>query len=126
MKLSDDLEYFRSQLSGVRRVFLLAGIPFSGKGEWLRESCLPPANIYVNGPFDTSSQRREFVRCARDEGLAVECVWMNPPLEECVRRSRKANGPSIQDLRDMYHRLNTDPPSLEEGFSLIQEIRQSR
>ena len=120
----NDLQHFRSKLSGSRQVFLMAGIPFSGKSEWLEDSFLPPNNLYVNSCFDDPHERIAYIDCAKEEGLAVGCVWLNPPLEECVRRSEGANGPERSVLVDMHRRLNTTPPSLDEGFSLIQEIRR--
>ena len=122
--MDDDLSLFRSQINGKRRVFLMAGIPFSGKTKWLEDSFLNPTNVYVESCFADPEERRTYIDCAKELGLAVECVWLNTPLEECLRRSLLADGPPPSVLANLYRRLNSDPPSLEEGFSLIREIRR--
>lgn len=77
---------------------------------------------YVDAVNLTRRDRRPFFALARNFGCAVDALWFETPLEECLRRNRlRERRVPEEAIRRMARRF--EPPEREEGFRRITRIR---
>jgi predicted kinase len=77
---------------------------------------------YVDAVNLTRRDRRPFFALARNFGCAVDALWFDTPLQECLRRNRlRERRVPEQAIHRMARRF--EPPTREEGFRRITRIR---
>lgn len=73
-------------------------------------------DVCVEGVFPLAHQRKMLIRAAGD--MYKKCIWLNTPLDECVRREdRNRNTCIIYNSYDLFQ-----APSYEEGWNEIEII----
>lgn len=122
----DTLDRVQSLLPGWRfdTLVLLCGVPGSGKSTWLKEHQVA-SSLYVDATFTSQISRAPFIPIAASFGKPVDVVWMDTPLEECVRRNALRSEDRRIPMEKMIHfhqALSSDPPSVVEGFRSIQIV----
>lgn len=76
---------------------------------------------YVDAVNLTRRDRRPFFALARNFGCAVDALWFDIPLEECLRRNRLRERRVPEDaILRMARRFQ--PPTTREGFRRITRI----
>lgn len=80
---------------------------------------------YVDATNLTRRDRSHFFRIAEDFGCAVDAIYFDVPLEECLERNRRRRRRVPEGaVRRMASKL--EPPSDEEGFRHISVVRPRR
>lgn len=80
---------------------------------------------YVDATHLTRWERSAYLHFTGLYDCQVEALWFDEPLEVCLQRNAKrARVVPEAAIRRMHERL--EPPTLEEGFSRIQVIRDGR
>jgi len=73
---------------------------------------------YIDATNLTRSERRQYLRIAREYGCRAEAIFFDVPLEVCRKRNRSRARQVPQDaLARLVARLR--PPTLAEGFHRI-------
>eukprot|EP00755_Sulcionema_specki_P018257 Sspe_Gene.66442::Locus_39253_Transcript_1_1_Confidence_1.000_Length_3004::g.66442::m.66442 len=86
-------------------------------------------NVLIDRINSDEGQRREFVQVAKAAGVMCICIYLNPPVEDCVQRLRlRGDGhprfrwsPNNAAIIRQTHR-HFSPPSLSEGFAYVWEV----
>ncbi len=77
---------------------------------------------YVDATNLSRGDRRHFFRLAEKFGCAVDAIYFDVPLEECLRRNRRrARSVPEEAVRRMAGKL--EPPTDQEGFRRITVVR---
>ena len=80
---------------------------------------------YVDATNLARKHRRPFIKIAEHTGCVCEAVFFDVPLEECLRRNEgRARKVPADAIRAMAERLQ--PPSVTEGFTTVEILRDSR
>ena len=80
------------------------------------------AVTYVDATHLTPSERRPYVKIARQHGCDVEAVFFDVPLEICIARNRgRERVVPVEAMRKMAAKLV--PPKEAEGFSRVRVVR---
>lgn len=95
-------------------------LAFSRTTEALRKN-----GAVFDATFTVPKDRKKLIRIAKLNGIKeIEAYWFNAPLLLCMERNNQRVRVVPEDvLRKMHDRLALRPPSLEEGFTQIVEIR---
>lgn len=77
-------------------------------------------DVCVEGVFGLKKHRLEVIRQCRQQTPKV-CIWIDTPLDECVRREYNYRKRPLS----IVHRCNDvfEPPTLEEGWDEIRIIK---
>ena len=76
--------------------------------------------IYFDGYFITTKTRAPIIEEAKKVGYKVICLWFDQDIEIC--KNRKPDLKEKIDIVDSY--IKKEPPSLEEGFDSIWQIKK--
>lgn len=119
-------EYSEALASGsYKKVVLMMGAPGSGKSTWYSKN-KQQGVLYFDAVFKNPKSREAFVRQARRLNLPVEVVWLDTPLEECLRRNslrtpdRKVEEGIVKGMWETIQKFPPDPR--REGFTLIRVV----
>lgn len=111
-----------------RKLVLMIGLPASGKTTWL-ETNRENDVLYVDATFIDPTWRSPFIQKAQERGIPVEAIVLDTPLDIILQRNRErpvGRSPEESSLLDWYKKLNTDPPTLNEGFSKVSLIQYNK
>jgi predicted kinase len=75
--------------------------------------------IYFDGYFITKESRKLIIDEAKKIGYKVVCLWFNVSLKKCEDRNKDLK----QKIKIVDEYIQKEPPSLEEGFDSIWEIK---
>lgn len=78
-------------------------------------------DIIVDATNLTAGQRAVWVRMAKEYGMDIDCVWLNVPFEECLRRNNERQRVVPVEVMEQM-KATFQPPTFEEGFSRCTEI----
>lgn len=83
--------------------------------------------IVLDGTNNNVYTRKLLISELRESGVdKIACVWMNTPLEECIRRFKlRGSGYDTRMLTEdiiRKHAAQFSPPTPREGFSLVIRI----
>jgi predicted kinase len=79
------------------------------------------AETWIDATSLTRRERRAWIRLAELLDCDIEAVFLDVPLEECLRRNRQRERVVPEDaMARMAARL--EPPRTEEGFSRVRVI----
>jgi predicted kinase len=79
------------------------------------------AETWIDATSLTRRERRAWIRLAELLDCDIEAVFLDVPLEECLRRNRQRERVVPEDaMARMAARL--EPPRAEEGFSRVRVI----
>ena len=138
-------------------IIILVGYPGSGKSTWSRKleelsphfvrmnqdelgsrnSCIQASiraldeyrqNVIVDRCNVSKSQRRYFLDLAKSKELAIDCVWFDIELQECLGRIRQRQDHPNLDASNAERvlammRSEAQPPTLSEGFRSLHVVR---
>jgi predicted kinase len=80
---------------------------------------------YVDATNLSPHERQGWIKLAHDYGYEVHAVYFDVPLEVCLERNRKRQRVVAEDvMRRMSAKLQ--PPTFEEGFTKITNVRVKR
>ena len=115
---------FYQGLLAHRRGCILVGPPGSGKSTWLA-ACASPNVVYFDATGTKLLERRILLILASVTDSEISAVVFRTPLTICLQR----NAERSEDRRipenvifQMYLNIMNTPPTLEEGFSKIDDI----
>lgn len=75
-------------------------------------------NVVVDSVFTRLSQRKVILDATKDIDCKRILIYMNTPLEECVRRNAQRPNPLPEFMvRNIYNSI--EPPTLDEGWDEI-------
>ncbi len=77
-------------------------------------------NVIIDALFDRKKYRNELLISIKDIKCKKTLIFMNTPLEECIRRNEQREGDSklpIFIIEDIYNSF--EPPTLDEGWDEI-------
>ena len=123
----DTLDRVKSLLPGWRfdTLVLLSGVPAAGKSTWLKEHQVS-STLYVDATFTSRISRAPFLSLAASFGKPVDVVWVDTPIEECIRRNSLRpldRQVPAERMAQFHHALYLDPPTVAEGFRAVHVIR---
>lgn len=106
-----------------KKAVLLAGLPGSGKSTWLEQN-QEEGVLYFDACFKRALNRRPLLNSARREGVPVQVVWLDTPLDICTSRNAlRSPERRVPDsaMADMASWFSKEPPNPKlEGFDLIR------
>lgn len=98
------------------------GLVFKLMRDFLRYRLQLGAEVtYIDATNLTRKHRRPFVKMAQYAEASVEAVFFDTPLEECLRRNAARERVVPPEAITMFA-ARLQPPSHEEGFSLVQRV----
>lgn len=135
----------KSLESKTKEVVIMVGYPASGKstiakslkgyhvvsGDELKTApkMIKDAQAHLDQSivFDSTSGTKEkralFVEFAKKHGLPVRVFWVQTSIEESMERNKQRGlegGPKIPNVVFYTYRKNFEPPSEDEGFSVVK------
>jgi predicted kinase len=79
---------------------------------------LAGCNVVIDSTNIKASYRKPWIDIGKRLGVPVTCVFINPALEECLKRNSQRDRRVPDDvIKKMYSQL--EPPNIEEGFNKI-------
>ncbi len=85
-------------------------------------------DVVLDATHTSSRRRQRMIRLGRKLGYdRITGIWLQTSLQESIARNRQRDR-HVPDfvLRAMQRRLESEPPSLEEGFDKIKKVRARR
>lgn len=105
-----------------RGLTLLVGVPGAGKSTWLTCSAQHD-QVYVDATFLSPASRRPFLDLAANSAKPIRAVFLDTPLEECLRRNaERPQGRRVPESTMFRYFRNLVPPDLEEGFAEVTRL----
>jgi len=108
----------------IKDIYLMCGLPGSGKSTWARENDKPDALIYDATNLDRW-RRLSFASAARSFHIPIHCAYMDINTLTCCKRQKdRGNGKAvpISTIQSMAKRI--EAPSEMEGFTSIITISE--
>lgn len=79
-------------------------------------------NVVVDALFTRIVQRKMLLEAIRDIECERVLIYMNTPLDECVRRNAQRDNPLPNFvIESIYETI--EPPTLSEGWDEIREVK---
>ncbi|KAF1048638.1 MAG: hypothetical protein GAK35_00188 [Herbaspirillum frisingense] len=123
-----DLETFLQRHAGAATLYIVCGIQGGGKSSWIRDNLhtLAAPAVVLDAALPGARHRARAVTLAGIYGCRAEAVWINTPLETALSWNRLR--PADEQVpEEAIHAVseNFEPPTLEEGFADVHEVRRS-
>ena len=81
-------------------------------------------SVVVDNTNPSREERSALVELAREAGVPVRAVWLDVPLETCLRRNAARTGRALVPLVGVLATVDRFvPPSSEEGFAAVDVVR---
>lgn len=117
---------FTDELSrpGVSRAVLVVGVPGAGKSTWAQAADRED-EVLFDAVFSTKFFRAKAVQIAQAAGVPIDVVWLDTPLEECLRRNTvRREDRRIPDTSILQFAKNFEgePPTPAEGFRAVERL----
>ena len=77
-------------------------------------------DVCVEGVYNSARRRKELIEACKDKSPKI-CIWLDTPLEECVRREESYRKRPLTIVY-MEHD-NFEEPTLDEGWDEIVVIK---
>jgi len=108
------------------RLYVVFGLQGAGKSTWITHHAHTFGDhaVFLDGPLPSRRHRQRALDIAAAVGCAAIAVWINTPLD--VARRQNATRRGLARIRDetIQHVFDhLEPPTLEEGFSDVIEVR---
>ncbi|WP_150670235.1 AAA family ATPase [Pandoraea anhela] len=122
-----DLEDSLKKLGSSATVYIVCGMPGSGKSTWIsrneHEFKLPA--LVLDAALPGARHRKRSVELAKKYGAKIEVIWINVPLEKALMWNRlRPVDEQIPDETIKYVCENFEAPSIDEGYSKVREVVQ--
>lgn len=88
----------------------------------IRTDLLGGKDVVADGIHTSKALRRKILDAVSDIGCRKVLIVMDTPLEECLRRNAKRT-PPLSDFCIMAINAHKDPPSYDEGWDEIREVK---
>ena len=103
------------------KLYVMIGAQGSGKSVWARRRVLEePDCVLFDAILVKRSERAPILAAARKRGVPAVAVWLQTPLDVCLRRNAARPADEVageRGLRNVYGAV--EPPQLAEGFASI-------
>lgn len=73
-------------------------------------------DVCVEGVYNSARRRKQLLEACKHQDRKV-CIWIDTPLEECIRRECEYRKRPIGMVH--AHRKSFEPPTLEEGWDEV-------
>lgn len=109
----------------VTTVVVMIGVPGAGKSTWIKMQPHDPRIVVFDAVFADRKRRAAMARRIRRAGKAAVAVWVQTPIDECLRRNalrpewRRVPEPFI---RRVAGQLQAAPPTTTEGWDKVLHI----
>ncbi|HEX3139322.1 MAG TPA: AAA family ATPase, partial [Rhizobacter sp.] len=108
------------------KLYLVFGLQGGGKSTWVAENAtrLSSDSVILVGPLPSRRHRKRALAIAQEAGCKAIAVWVNTPLETALKQNAMRRGLArIKDEAVLHVHENLEPPSHEEGFAEIIEVK---
>lgn len=78
-------------------------------------------NVVADSVFETVKNRKEILEAAKDIPCGKILIYMNTPLEECLRRNASRENRLPDFVVESFHE-SFENPALEEGWDEVKEV----
>lgn len=106
------------------KLYVLVGAQGSGKTEWVRQRAKEePEAVFFDAILVKRSERAPIVAAARRFSVPATAVWLQTPLEICLKRNAARPLDEVANergLRNVFAAL--EPPDRAEGFVEVIEV----
>ncbi|HEY9900656.1 MAG TPA: AAA family ATPase [Pantanalinema sp.] len=90
----------------------------------IRRAARMGKDVVISDTNTVRRNRRNLIALLRSLGYHVEVLLFDVSLETCLSRNKTRSKPVDESvIRKMAHRLQLNPPSLDEGMAAIRIIR---
>ena len=80
-------------------------------------------SVVVDALYSKIKYRKELLQAIEDVNCKRILIYMNTPLEECIRRNAQRPNPLPEFMiRDIYNSI--EPPTLDEGWDEIIYVKE--
>lgn len=110
--------------ASVRAIYILCGLPFSGKTTWIKnhKPTSPGLHIYIDSCAHQADIRGFIANQIASANVETHCVWMRRNIQVCLERSSIAyvGAASVSKKLEIESvAANFEPPSLVEPFDSV-------
>lgn len=84
----------------------------------IKQSLMSGANTVVDSTYTLKRARTDLLEAIKDIDCRKTLIFMNTPLEECIRRNNQREYPVAQHLVESIS-SSMQPPSIDEGWDEI-------
>jgi hypothetical protein len=106
------------------KLYVLVGAQGSGKSAWARQRAKEePEAVFFDAILVKRAERAPILAAARRYSVPATAVWLQTPLEICLRRNAARPVDEVADeqgLRNVFAAL--EPPDESEGFAEVIEL----
>lgn len=106
------------------KLYVLVGAQGSGKSEWARQRAKEePGAVFFDAILVKRAERAPILAAARRFGVPATAVWLQTPLDICLRRNAARPPDEVANergLRNVFAAL--EPPDSSEGFADVIEV----
>jgi predicted kinase len=118
-----------AELGSAGTLYLVFGLQGGGKSTWVNENAdfLGTNSLFLDGPLPSRRHRKRALGIAEAVGCTTVAVWVNTPLEVALAQNSTRSGLArIKEEAIRHVHENLEPPSIEEGFAKIIEVRRTK
>lgn len=81
-------------------------------------AALDEENVCIQGVYELKKQRMDLLNLIKDKHDKKICIWINTPLQECLKREDRDRSLKMLELIAKYF----EPPTYDQGWDQIIEI----
>ncbi|MGY4828215.1 hypothetical protein ACVNIS_06535 [Sphaerotilaceae bacterium SBD11-9] len=107
-------------------LYVVFGLQGGGKSTWVAQNAkrLGCSSVFLDGPLPSRRHRKRALDIAQEAGCKAIAVWVNTPLNQALAQNSSRRGLArIKEEAIMHVHQHLEPPSLEEGFAEVIEVK---
>ena len=84
-------------------------------------------NVYADATHLNTASRNKLINAIKEKPSSIEVIFINTSLNKCLEQNENRKGTRSYVPREVIKRmyLSIEPPTFEEGFSTIYEIKEN-
>lgn len=79
-------------------------------------------DVVIDDTNLTRKIRQAHIRRAAEHGYEVNCIFMDTPLDDAVRRNGKMSDDAVSEEAVIHHSSVLERPEIEEGFGSLRVV----